>query len=629
MGSNPTPSATSLQAVWNQRKALVIKERNPAMKYPVHTLTQPVPMARHTHLLRIGARYYVNVKVPLDLREVLKKELIRKSLKTADYREAVRSVKFESMRIDASFDDARAKLLMSKEPPKSVPSLSTREAHGLVLRWFIELEQRSEQWWEDEGRSLEEDEKEEALYNLRIDEVALSGGSRHYEEDDGSNALDSFLRRQHLALSKESSIYKKLRELFRKALLENKKRTLARIAGERIETTEPLFRDVFSHTKPPIALQTVTLGKMLEQFMAAITEVKKLSAGTIRTYKIPVRILRESFGANTSLESLTRERTEQLFKLLQKAPANATKRYRGLSLAEAIAEADKRGDKHRLGEKTLANYINNIASIFNFAVEMQLMSENPAKGKWMRAGFKGLDKRKRKPRFTIDELNKLFRAPLYQGCRDDEMNYNKAGPNKPRRGRFWVPLLSLFQGFRCNEAAQIYTEDVGEQDGIPYIDIREERVDGSKCDKRLKTEQSDRRVPLHPTVLKIGFLKFVDERRRDKTHPRLFPELRMGASGYFSDPFSKWFGRFVDKAISEECKATFHSLRHHFRNALDEARVPVSDVELLGGWNLTERSAESDYLDGPRLVGPRLVRMHEHIKKVKYPGLKLRHLYRR
>jgi len=192
-----------------------------------------------------------------------------------------------------------------------------------------------------------------------------------------------------------------------------------------------------------------------------------------------------------------------------------------------------------------------------------------------------------------------------------------------------VPLLALFQGFRCNEAAQLYTEDVGEQNSVFYIDVREEREDGTKCDKRLKTKQSNRRVPVHSIILKMGFREFVETRRRDKTHPRLFQELRLGASGYFSDPFSKWFARFVDEAVGKECKATFHSLRHHFRNALDEAEVPIPDVELLGGWELMRHSAEHDYRRGPRLNGPRLLRMSDQIAKVKYPGLTLSHLYRK
>jgi hypothetical protein len=41
----------------------------------------------------------------------------------------------------------------------------------------------SEHWWENEAPELEEWQLEEALKNFRIDEVVLTGGSKHYEED--------------------------------------------------------------------------------------------------------------------------------------------------------------------------------------------------------------------------------------------------------------------------------------------------------------------------------------------------------------------------------------------------------------------------------------------------------------
>jgi hypothetical protein len=59
------------------------------------TLTQPIPMPRHTHLLRRGS-YYLNVKVPKDLHGVFKKKIIREALNTSDRYEAVRSVRLES-----------------------------------------------------------------------------------------------------------------------------------------------------------------------------------------------------------------------------------------------------------------------------------------------------------------------------------------------------------------------------------------------------------------------------------------------------------------------------------------------------------------------------------------------------
>ena len=95
-------------------------------------------------------------------------------------------------------------------------------------------------------------------------------------------------------------------------------------------------------------------------------------------------------------------------------------------------------------------------------------------------------------------------------------------------------------------------------------------ADGEKSDKRLKGSHSKRRIPIHPEILRLGFLDYLAERRGDDSHPRLFPTAARGADGYYSSPFSKWFGRFRTLTLGAECKATFHSFRHHFREALDE-----------------------------------------------------------
>jgi len=576
--------------------------------------------------MRRGSRYYLNVKVPKDLRRVLKKELIRKSLKTSDPHEAARMVRFESLELDAVFDKERAKLRGANGPTKQIRSISRQEAHDLVFQWFIELEELSEEWWENEGRNM--GDIRETLDTLRIDAAALQGGTPNYREDDGSYDLDAFLiGNPAINCPKDSAAYQQLRPLFRRARLENTLRTMDRVSNQTVANHDSIFRETFAHTpiRPP--RQVVTLGEMLELFMGALKAAKR-SAGTLRTYEIPARILREHIGTDTSLDSITREQILQLFKLLRQAPSNATKRYPGLTLEQAIVEAGKRGDGQRLGSKTLENYFNNVGAIFNFAVERELISANPTKDRLMRASFENGDNGSPKELFTIEQLNLLFRAPLYTGCKNDESGYAKPGPNQSRRGRFWVPLLALFHGFRCNEAVQLYTEDVGKQDGIFFIDVRKERANGAECDKRLKNEQSNRRVPVHSALLEIGFREFVEARRRDQENPRLFSELPLGANGYFSDPFSKWFGHFVEKAVGVECKATFHSFRHQFRNALDEAGVPIPDVELLGGWELMKRSAEHGYRRGPRLSGARLVRMRDQIEKVRYAGLDLGHLLR-
>ena len=593
------------------------------MSHNPDTQSRPLPMPRQSGLLCRKGRYYLNMRVPTALRSLYgKTEIIRKALGTSDRREAVSKGRFEAFKLDAEFEAKRRDMQNAERastPPPVLSELSDRAAHDIVLRFFVGLEKNAEEWCED-TRDISEEQRAEFLDNLRIDECVYAGASGNFQHEDGGGDLKIFLKKEGIECPPESPAFQKLRPLFRKARVENLQRTIDRVTHNTVRVREPYFRDAFAHTVAPATRQFVTLGAMLARFAQWLTDAGRTN-GTHRTYEIPLRILRQFIGENTALEAVTKERIEQLFDLLRRVPANATQRYRDMTLQEAVTAADKRGDAHRLAGKTLANYFNNIVAIFNFAVEKRLIAENPAKDKYLRATFEDDEDVRPKALFSIEELNRAFRAPLYKGCMNDERGYAKPGENKPRRGRFWLALLSLFHGFRCNEAAQLYTEDVCEADDIPYFEIREKRADGSKCDKRLKTKQSKRWVPVHSEIIRMGFLDYVAERRRDASHPRLFPDLPIGATGYFSNPFSKWFGRFRKATLGKECKATFHSFRHHWRDALTEAGVPIPDVEALGGWEMMARSAERHYGKGASLS-----RLREQIDKVKYPGLDLSHL---
>jgi hypothetical protein len=583
-------------------------------------------MPRHTHLLRRGSRYYLNARVPKDLRGVLKKSHIRKSLHTSDPREAVQRVRIESVRIHDEFEQLRAKPRSEKTERTDLSAVSEGEAYRIASRYFSALDKMSEDWWEIEAPKLDQEQLKEALDILRIDEVVLTGGSKHYEEEDGSFFLNSFLRERQMVCAPESRIYQKLRELFRRARLENTRRTMDRIENQTVNAHDPLFREVFAHTELTTngRAESPTVGDLLRRFAKAQRDAN-LSAGTQTTYKIPARIMREVLGERTPIVEITTEDIEKLCDLLRQFPKNAAQRYKGLTLQQAIAEAKRRGDTERLSAKTLENYFNNIVTIFNFADEKRMISHNPASGRWLRQTFH-VPKQQTKPQFTIDELNRLFRAPLYGGCKDDESGYAAVGPNHPRRGRFWVPLLSLFQGLRLNEAAQLYTEDVKQRSGITHLAIREEREDGSKCDKRLKTKQSKRDVPIHPELIRIGFLDFVAARRKDRTSPRLFPDLSAGSTGYFSNSFSKWFARFVESALGRSTEATFHSFRHQFRDATRAARLSVESVARLAGWESGDPNQQRQVFQYGG--GEELLRMlAEDIAKVKYPSLDLSHLY--
>jgi integrase len=264
---------------------------------------------------------------------------------------------------------------------------------------------------------------------------------------------------------------------------------------------------------------------------------------------------------------------------------------------------------------TANSYLNAFTSLMDFAVKEHLIDRNPASGFRLRSdGVKRKDKRLP---FTSPDLVLIFAAPLYTGCLDDGPGYARPGQNRPRRGRFWVPLISLFSGMRLNEVCQLTEDDIAVEDGTDIIVIRSDE-NGLK---RVKTNAGHRFVPVHPELKRIGFLGHVAMiRARHPPRARLFPELAMASTGYFSDNFSKWFAHFLDKIGIADKRKNFHSFRHSFRDALREAEIPQDRVRELGGWS--SGSTEDDYGSGTRPST-----LAREIAKVRYAGLDLRDLY--
>ena len=581
-------------------------------------------MSRHTRLLRRGNTYYLRAKVPVDLQKAMGKKEIKWALKTSDYKEASKRIKLESAKADAIFDREREKLVQSiAREKRPLLAMSDVQMMGLVTKWFIQIEESSEKEYDALYGTLADSEKAEIRENQRLDAMVYSGGSADYAAEDGSAELDSFLKREEITLAKDSDSYRKLKRLFRKARLANVERNMARLDGRPFEAAAPMFKYGQEGGMPTVGTfanqSSKTLGELLDRFMDEQTKADRAEA-TLRTYRTPVRLLREVFGGEMALSEITRERVIQLRDFLRVMPVNATQRFQGKPLELAIREAESMHGVKRLQSKSVENYLHNITAIFNFAVEMRWMSQNPASGRLLRDGFKA--KRKNKALFEIDELNRIFQAPLYTGCVDDENGYAKVGRTVRRRGRFWIPLLALWHGLRSNEACQLYTEDVCEIEGVLCLNIRASLDEKDESEKRLKTEASERIIPVHSELLKIGFGAFINNRRRDSENLRLFPELTPARTGYFSDKFQKWFGRFLESALGYKPKATFHSFRHLFRDALREANVSTERAEALGGWT-SKRSAEALYGKGVSVAA-----MREEIDKVHYKGLDLKHLYR-
>jgi len=590
---------------------------------------------RHTRLFRRGSRYYLRVKVPVDLQSAMGRMEIKWSLGTSDAREAERRIKFESAKADAIFETERAKLNGGKTKGNG-----DREAHRMPLRilsqehaqefartWFLQLDRVEKEWWENTGRSLKKADTEETLSNLWHIKASITGEAPDVippeARSNGRGEVALFLASHDWSIREDEPGYGLLCAALREARLESVRRAMDRIEGNPFRCYDPLFLESSGAPSTGRQVLEMTVKTLGAKFIADQERAKK-APKTIFAYTIHARLLCEIVGEETSIHRVARPDVEKVCEVLETMPSNATKRYPGKTVHEAILAAKKTGDTSRLSVNSRRNYFFNLFSIFQYAVKTKVLAENPFDDYWLKQRFTPSTNEQNPDdtvTFTTAQLREVFAAPLYTGAKDDESGFAKPGPNIIRRGRFWVPLIALFHGLRLNEICQLYTQDVRIVEGELAFEVRPFLDRGEAHDKRLKNKASTRTVPVHPELLKMGFAEFVECRRNDKESPRLFPELRSAPkSGSYSDPFSKWFTRFLEKTLGEKPRATFHSFRHGWRDALREADVSEERVNKLGGWAHQGQHA--------RYGRAKLLQLLKvEIGKVRFAGLDLSHLY--
>jgi integrase len=176
------------------------------------------------------------------------------------------------------------------------------------------------------------------------------------------------------------------------------------------------------------------------------------------------------------------------------------------------------------------------------------LADNPAKGQ---AKLSSADKDKltdenRHLPFSVNDLQVIFNI----------VNYSKI--NKPHL--FWCPIISLYTGMRVSEIGQLYIEDISiEQQSI--------RIQKTKEDQSIKSRYSNRVLPIHQSLIDIGFFDFVEDMK--KFGPRLFPNLSKSMNGY-GTRISNDFTRYLEDIGIKEDRKSFHSFRSYINQLLSK-----------------------------------------------------------
>lgn len=222
--------------------------------------------------------------------------------------------------------------------------------------------------------------------------------------------------------------------------------------------------------------------------------------------------------------------------------------------------------------------------------------------------------RKRLPGYQFfhhDELQRIFAKDSYLALRTPH--------------EFWMPLLGLFTGARIGELSQLTLHDIRQdEDGHWIIGINDKEF------KKVKTDASRREIPLHPKLIELGFLDYLEDvRAAVPESDRVFPYLRKDSKNGFADVPSESFGRYLDTLAIYADDKVFHSFRSTANQRLKKNGVQMSvRSQLIGhereGTNEISYAWDLPIADMKDMIATYLIFPEIDFTPLKYPAGRFR-----
>ena len=514
-----------------------------------------------SYLLQRGKRYYFRLRIPLDLQHWFhpRKEL-KISLRTAKYTTAKAQVRLQLGRAEHLFERIRGGLMTNEQ------------IRQLVSSYLMQTLQDEE----DDTTPLDPEDHAEALDTLELiqaerrEELALKryDGVRH--------VADIILEEAGITLPNHSPAYKKLCRELLKGIIEAEAISIERMKGnyrneydEKSSYLSTTTRPEMPAKKEPEQQEGEPLSKLVEEYKRERIAGKKWGAGTQveaeGVFGLFLRIVGAGhpLGADRGIKTLDRRALVDFRDNLTKWPTNVNKKpqYGGKSVAEVLKIAASTRDKTQ-SVTNVNKYLTYVGAFLSWAVNNGYLETSYAGG--LAISKRDVDDDKERKAYNVDDLRRLLSSPMYT---------TDLPVDRPER--YFVPLIGLLSGMRLGEICQLHVEDIKEVKGVTVFDVN------AKGDRQLKNASSARLVPVHPFLIELGFLDYV-EKLKAKGEKRLWPRLQK-KRGSFGQDFSRWYQRLNREYVSKDRLKVFHSFRHSFETALMRVHVPETVMKELTG----------------------------------------------
>ena len=583
-----------------------------------------------------SASYYARLAVPKELQPILGKRELWESLRTKDAREARARVHAVLDRWHAEFAELRLRREVTEDDLKAATwdhyqeEIEAQDAARRQLPSSEEIETAKQRVREDiaDGRAAV---GPMGLVGIAADAMVLAGQDKLNREFRRHRKIEL---ERHIGRNETVLVNDAVREIARRegydmpegsTAFRNLAHRLLRAEIEALRRAEEQDRgDYTGRIADPIVLppkgkapRVAAPGEDVMSLYAVFADEnpKSVKPETLRMNREIVGWFAQHVGLTFPASAIDKRAVREWKAALTRFPIKAVevRDLRGLTFKQIIT-ANERLGRPTLSDRTVNKYLSALGAFCQWLMQNGHLENNPVDG--MHLGeAKGASSVRP---YTSDQLTAIFNSPIFVGYLSDEQPH-RTGNLQTRDHRFWLPLLSLFTGARQGELAQLLVADVRQDRGRWIIHITQEG-DASKV---VKTKGSQRVVPVHPELERLGFIEFHAVQSASRT-PRLFPEIEPDARGSVSGNYSRFFGRYVAKiGVKVDKSVNFHSFRHGMADALRRAGYRDEEFGFLLGH--TKETTTGRY--GILAQGD-LAQRCKMIDAVEFPGLDLTHLHR-
>lgn len=436
--------------------------------------------------------------------------------------------------------------------------------------------------------------REQLADSLKDFREAVSLGDISAVEDHIEEALSAF----DINLDRQSGAYPRLGIEVLRAYARALQAIEQRNAGEPVPTPQV------------VTPSTIAASGTLKQAFEGWKKERERPEGTVHEYGRAIDMFIQLHG-NLALLEIKRSHALRFREALQLVPRSRRGPLRNASLPELSAWGKEHPTFAKISAGTVNKQLGAVQAIAGWGRHNGLVPEDAP---WtdVFAEMRLEEEQSRREPFDAHELQTIFNDELFTELKVPAGAKGAAG--------VWLPLLALFGGARQGEYAGLRVSDVreDEQTRVMLMWFASDR----KAGPRLKTKSSERVVPIHPELIKLGFLDYVAMRHKEGEHAWLFPTIAPDQKGALS-AWAKWWGRYLRTHIGvRDTSRVFHSFRHGFTDRARSAGVDAELRKALMG-HADDNSVSGGYGAKRMLERWGARTLDAAIKKISYPGLDL------